>query len=91
MAAPRIVALGTDHLALRIREVAAAARVPVLEAPPLARALYRHGEVGQEVPVALYTAVAQVLAWVHGLRAALQPAPPVIDVPPGLDPKEGDQ
>ncbi len=57
MAAPRIVAMGTDHLALKIREVAAANRVPVLEAPPLARALYRHGDVGAQVPVELYTAV----------------------------------
>jgi len=89
MAAPRIVAMGTDLMAFKIREVAAAARVPVLEAPPLARALYRHGEIGGEVPVALYTAVAQVLAWVMRLRSALRPPPaPVIDVPPGLDPHE---
>ncbi|MBL0424870.1 EscU/YscU/HrcU family type III secretion system export apparatus switch protein [Ramlibacter alkalitolerans] len=89
MGAPRIVAMGTDLLALKIREVARAAQVPVLEAPPLARALHRHGEVGGEVPVALYTAVAQVLAWVYRLRDALQPGPePVIDLPPGLDPQE---
>lgn len=89
MAAPRIVAMGTDLLALKIREVATAARVPVLEAPPLARALYKHGEVGGEVPVALYTAVAQVLAWVYRLRTALRPPPPPqVEVPPGLDPKE---
>lgn len=88
MAAPRVVAAGVDLLALKIREVAAAARVPVLEAPPLARALYRHAEAGQEVPVELYAAVAQVLAWVHGVRASLQPPLPVIEVPPGMDPKE---
>jgi flagellar biosynthetic protein FlhB len=88
MAAPRVLALGADLLALKIREVARAARVPVLEAPPLARALYRHGEVGAEVPVELYTAVAQVLAWVYRLRTALQPPPePVIEVPAGLDPQ----
>jgi flagellar biosynthetic protein FlhB len=87
--APRIVAMGADHLALKIREVAAASKVPVMEAPPLARALYRHGEVGREIPVELYTAVAQVLAWVYRLRTALQPAPlPQIAVPPGLDPHE---
>lgn len=89
MAAPRIVAMGTDLLALKIREVAAAARVPVLEAPPLARALHRHGDVGREVPVELYTAVAQVLAWVYRLRSALQrPPEPVIAVPAGMDPNE---
>ncbi|MFD0669574.1 EscU/YscU/HrcU family type III secretion system export apparatus switch protein [Ramlibacter sp. MAHUQ-53] len=89
MAAPRIVALGADHLAFRIREIAAANGVPTLEAPPLARALYRHGDLDAEVPVALYGAVAQVLAWVMRLRAALRPLPaPTIDVPPGLDPLE---
>ena len=89
MAAPRIVAMGTDLLALKIREVATAARVPVLEAPPLARALYRHGDVGAQVPVELYTAVAQVLAWVYRLRNAVQAPPePVIDVPRGMDPNE---
>ncbi|MGZ5182252.1 MAG: EscU/YscU/HrcU family type III secretion system export apparatus switch protein [Ramlibacter sp.] len=87
--APTVVAAGADHLALKIREVAKAARVPVLEAPPLARALYKHGEIGKEVPVALYTAVAQVLAWVYGLRDARRVvAEPVIEVPPGLDPNE---
>ena len=89
MGAPRVVAMGTDLLALKIREIARGARVPVLEAPPLARALYRHGEVGREVPVELYTAVAQVLAWVFRLRSALRPpAEPVIEVPPGMDPHE---
>lgn len=89
MRAPRIVAMGADHLALKIREVAASCKVPVLEAPPLARALYRHGDVGAEVPVQMYTAVAQVLAWVMRLRDARRPPPlPVIEVPPGLDPLE---
>ena len=89
MRAPRIVAMGADHLALKIREVAAANGVPLLEAPPLARALYRHGEIDGEVPVELYTAVAQVLAWVMRLRTLLRPPPtPRIDVPPGLDPLE---
>ncbi|TFZ08361.1 EscU/YscU/HrcU family type III secretion system export apparatus switch protein [Ramlibacter humi] len=86
--APRIVAMGTDHLALKIREVAKASRVPTLEAPPLARALYRHGDIGAEVPVALYTAVAQVLAWVYALRDARRtPETPVIEVPASMDPQ----
>jgi flagellar biosynthetic protein FlhB len=89
MSAPRIVAMGADHLAFKIREVATAARVPVLEAPPLARALYKHGDIDAEVPVALYTAVAQVLAWVFRLRGALLPPPaPAIELPPGMDPLE---
>lgn len=89
MQAPRIVAMGVDLLALKIREIAQEARVPILDAPPLARALYRHGEVDGEVPVALYTAVAQVLAYIARLRTALRTPPlPTIAVPPGLDPLE---
>ncbi len=89
MGAPRIVAMGADHLALKIREVAAANNVPTLEAPPLARALYKHGDLDAEVPVALYAAVAQVLAWVFRLRTAFtHVAAPSIDVPAGMDPLE---
>ncbi len=90
MRAPVIVALGTDLLAQRIRELAREHGVPQLEAPPLARALHAHGDLDAEVPVALYTAVAQVLAWVMRLRDAAQAAPaaPAIEVPPGLDPME---
>lgn len=89
MPAPRIVALGADHLAFKIREIAAASGVPTLEAPPLARALYTHGDLDAEVPVALYGAVAQVLAWVMRLRVALRPiAAPRIEVPAGMDPLE---
>jgi len=87
MGAPRIVAMGADLMALKIREIAAASKVPTLEAPPLARALYKHGDIDAEVPVALYTAVAQVLAWVMRLQTALRPpALPTIAVPAGLDP-----
>ncbi len=90
MGAPKIVALGADHLAFKIREIAAASGVPTLEAPPLARALYKHGDLDAEVPVALYGAVAQVLAWVMRLRVALRPvAAPAIEVPAGFDPLEG--
>jgi flagellar biosynthetic protein FlhB len=93
MAAPRVVAKGADLLAARIREVAAEAGVPLLEAPPLARALYRHVEVEAEIPAALYSAVAQVLAWVYQLQQhaagrAERPREPGIVVPPGLDPQE---
>ncbi|MEN7530827.1 flagellar biosynthesis protein FlhB [Cupriavidus sp. 2SB] len=66
--APRVVAKGTDEVAARIRELAAEHRVPVLSAPPLARALHRHVELGHEIPAGLYTAVAEILAWVFQLK-----------------------
>lgn len=92
MAAPRVLAKGADLMALRIRDIAREANVPVLEAPALARALYAHAEVDREVPAALFAAVAQVLAYVYQLRAALagQGALPMslpeLDVPAALDP-----
>jgi flagellar biosynthetic protein FlhB len=92
MAAPRVVAKGADLMAFRIRDAAKAARVPVLQAPPLARALYAHAEVDREIPAALFAAVAQLLAWVYQLRASMagQAAapgePPVPAIPEGLDP-----
>jgi flagellar biosynthetic protein FlhB len=94
MGAPRVVAKGADLLALRIRDIAREAKVPVLQAPPLARALYAHTEVDQEVPAALFAAVAQVLAWVWQLRAAMagqgaMPGElPALPVPEGMDPAE---
>ncbi len=66
--APRVVAKGADLVALRIKALAAEHRIPVLEAPPLTRALFRHTALGQEIPVALYTAVAEVLAWAYQLN-----------------------
>ncbi|NBQ88226.1 MAG: flagellar type III secretion system protein FlhB [Betaproteobacteria bacterium] len=92
MAAPRVVAKGADLLALRIRDIARQASVPVLQAPVLARALYAHAELNGEVPSALYTAVAQVLAHVYRLKAAMRgeiSAPPAFEppaVPAELDP-----
>jgi flagellar biosynthetic protein FlhB len=92
MGAPRVVAKGADLLALRIRDIAREARVPVLQAPPLARALYAHTDVDQEIPARLFGAVAQVLAWVYQLRDAVAagrpfaaPAP-VPEVPGDMDP-----
>lgn len=70
MRAPRMVAKGVGLVALRIREVAAEHQVPIVEAPPLARSLHRYVEIEEEVPVALYRAVAEVLAFVYRLRAA---------------------
>ncbi|HET6395993.1 MAG TPA: flagellar biosynthesis protein FlhB [Pseudoxanthomonas sp.] len=69
MRAPTLVAKGVDEMAFRIREVADRHRVAVVSAPPLARALYREGQLGKEIPVRLYAAVAQVLSYVYQLRA----------------------
>ncbi|NDJ55734.1 flagellar type III secretion system protein FlhB [Enterobacteriaceae bacterium 4M9] len=91
MAAPKVVAKGAGAIALRIRELGAEHRVPMLEAPPLARALYKHSEIGHPIPTALYGAVAEVLAWVYGLRrwrkeGGLIPRKPKnISVPAELD------
>ncbi len=92
MGAPRVVAKGADLLAMKIRDTAVDAKVPVLQAPMLARALYAHAELDREIPAALFAAVAQVLAYVYQLRAALKghvamPAElPELNVPPDLDP-----
>ncbi|MEI2679859.1 MAG: flagellar type III secretion system protein FlhB [Burkholderiaceae bacterium] len=92
MGAPRVVAKGADILAMTIRDTARAAHVPVLQAPVLARALYAHAEVDREIPTALFAAVAQVLAYVYQLRAAMSgrgampPDLPELSVPPELDP-----
>jgi len=65
MEAPTVVAKGRDLLAAQIRDEARWAGVPMVENPPLARALYRQVEVGQSIPFALYAAVAGILAWVY--------------------------
>ena len=90
--APRVVAKGADEVAARIRELASEHRVPLLEAPALARALHRHTELGDEIPQSLYTAVAEVLAYVYQLRVyreqggAMPAEPETLEVPPELDP-----
>ena len=92
MGAPRVVAKGADLLAMTIRDLAKDSKVPVLQAPVLARALYAHAELDREIPAALFAAVAQVLAYVYQLRAALagqiaMPSGlPELNVPPELDP-----
>jgi flagellar biosynthetic protein FlhB len=72
--APEVVAKGQDLLALKIREIAADHRVPVVENKPLARSLHASVEVGQHVPEELYEAVAQVLAYVYRIAAARRTA-----------------
>ena len=92
MRAPQVISRGADLLALRIRDVARSHAIPVLQSPVLARALYAHAELGQDIPSGLYTAVAQVLAYVYRLKAAMRgegsmpDAPPSPEVPPELDP-----
>jgi flagellar biosynthesis protein FlhB len=92
MRAPQVISKGADMLAMKIREVAKASSVPVLQSPALARALYAHAELDHEIPSSLYTAVAQVLAYVYRLKAALRgegPMPqnqPEPEIPDGLDP-----
>lgn len=95
MVAPHVIAKGADLNALRIRDMAKLHQVPVLQSPMLARALFAHTEINQQVPAALFTAVAQVLAYVYRLRAALRGQgpmpgqPPKPHVPPELDPHQG--
>jgi flagellar biosynthetic protein FlhB len=94
MGAPTVVAKGMNLIAQRIRDLAGENQVPVLEAPPLARALYRHTDVGEQIPAPLYTAVAEVMAYVYQLNQfalsagdMLPPvAPETIAVPAGMDP-----
>ncbi len=92
MGAPRVVAKGADLLAMTIRDTAKESKVPVLQAPVLARALYAHAEIDREIPAALFAAVAQVLAYVYQLRAALSGRSampgdlPELNVPAELDP-----
>jgi flagellar biosynthesis protein FlhB len=89
MRAPMVVAKGADLLAARIRGIAEMHHVPILEAAPLARALYTHTDLGEHIPEKLYTAVAEVLAYVFQLKnsgtAGLKPLGEVV-VPAELDP-----
>ena len=91
MRAPKVVAKGVNLVAARIRELATEHNVPLLEAPPLARALYHNVEIEREIPGSLYSAVAEVLAWVYQLRrfrsegGAFPAAPVDLEVPADLD------
>lgn len=90
MRAPRVVAKGAGEIAAVIRELAREHRIPLVAAPPLARALYRSVELEQEIPAELYAAVARVLTYVYQLRAwrggSQPPSAPVIDEVPGGEP-----
>ncbi|MGK5028191.1 flagellar biosynthesis protein FlhB [Janthinobacterium sp. MDT1-19] len=90
--APQVVAKGIDEVAAKIRALAGEHKVAILEAPALARALYKHTDIGDEIPEALYGAVAEVLAYVFQLRSygsghGQRPdKPKKLDVPAELDP-----
>jgi len=92
MQAPMVVAKGADALAFKIREVAAEHKIMTMESPKLARALFAHAELESEIPEALYSAVAEILAYVFQMRVfndqgGLQPqAPTTLPVPEALDP-----
>lgn len=66
--APRLLAKGVDLVALKIREIANEHEIPIVNAPPLARAIYFNTNIDEEIPSGLYVAVAQVLAYIHQLR-----------------------
>lgn len=93
---PVVVAKGRDAVAMKIRELARDNNVPILEAPPLARALHAHCELDQMIPAALYTTVAEVMAWVMQLNhwvaeGGLPPEEPTgLSVPEGMDPGPGE-
>ena len=93
MAAPKVVAKGAGEIALKIREIANQHGVPIMEAPPLARALYKHGDLDAEIPSALYSAVAEVLAYIYQLanwraQGGVYPVPPRdLSVPAELVPE----
>jgi flagellar biosynthetic protein FlhB len=83
MVAPRLVAKGAGLIALRIREVAAEHGVPIIEAPPLTRAINKYVDLGDEIPTGLYGAVAEVLAYVYSLRAARDTGRTLPNLPAG--------
>jgi len=74
MTAPKVVAKGADHMALRIRQIAMMHKIPIVERPPLARGLYRAVEVGQEIPSQFYAAVAEILAYVYRISGSKKSA-----------------
>lgn len=71
--APRVVAKGKNYLAGRIRKLANEHQIPIVENPPLARALYKSVDVGQEIPAHLYRAVAEILAYIYRLMGGRLP------------------
>ncbi|ACS85319.1 flagellar biosynthesis protein FlhB [Musicola paradisiaca] len=91
MSAPKVLAKGAGEIALKIRELGNEHKIPILEAPPLARALYKHSEIGKNIPSTLYAAVAEVLVWVYQIKrwkreGGIVPRKPTnLPVPDSLD------
>ena len=94
MGAPKVIAKGADAVALKIREIAGEHKIMTLESPKLARALFAHTELGDEIPETLYGAVAEVLAYVFQMRVFNQHGGKMpslastLDIPNGMDPHE---
>jgi len=82
MEAPQMVAKGTDLVAKRIRDLAVENNVPIVESPPLARALYAAVEIDQEIPPELYKPVAEVIGYVMKLRRGYTGPPPTVELEP---------
>jgi flagellar biosynthetic protein FlhB len=74
MASPMVVAKGRNHVALRIRQRAVENNVPIVENPPLARAMYAGAKVGQAIPVEFYRAVAEILAYIYRIMGRKMPS-----------------
>jgi flagellar biosynthesis protein FlhB len=97
MQAPVLIAKGRGEIALKIRDLAAEHEVPILRAPPLARALFVHCDLEEAVPSGLYSAVAQVMAYVYQLNEWMEKGgqapsqPKDLAVPEGLDPGSPDE
>ena len=85
MGAPKLIAKGTDLVAARIREIATENNVPLVEAPPLARAIHYSTELDQEIPARLYLAVAQILAYIYQLSHANSAGAEPPEMPTNLD------
>jgi flagellar biosynthetic protein FlhB len=73
MSAPIVVAKGADQMALRIQEVAKDFNVPIAQVPPLARYLYSQLEIGESIPLPLFEAIAQILAWAYDTKETGMP------------------
>ena len=92
MGAPKVIAKGADDVAVKIREIAKNHQIMTLESPKLARAVYAHTELGEEIPAALYGPVAEILAYVFQVRifneygGRYPNIPTNINVPDALDP-----
>jgi flagellar biosynthesis protein FlhB len=71
--APKVVAKGRNYVAARIRKIALEHQIPIVENPPLAQALYKSAEVGQEIPAHLYRAVAEILAYIYRIMGGYLP------------------